>query len=87
MLELRVLGAFMVVPAVILAIYIMIRTLNDPEFYINAAILCWIIANSYWMMVEFFFDDRGRLLASIPFLAGFVFVGLYYLKIRRMRAS
>ena len=85
MLELRVPGVIMVVPTIYLAIHIMYKTRGNPEFFINAAILCWITANSYWMVVEFFYSDRYRAFSAIPFLLGFVFVTIYYVRIYRTK--
>jgi hypothetical protein len=83
MLQLKIPGAIMIVPTVYLAVHIMIRTRRTPDFYINAAILCWISANSYWMIVEFFNGDRLRGYAAIPFALGFLFVALYYIRMYR----
>jgi hypothetical protein len=70
----------MIVPTFLLALYLMLKTLRHREVFINAAILCWITANSYWMVVEFFFHDEGKPLAAIPFALGFLFVIIYYLR-------
>src|SRR5687768_6533732 len=83
MLELKLLGMIMVLPAMYVALHIMIKSWRDNDVFINAAILCWITANSYWMIVEFFFEDRTRYLASIPFALGFIFVTIFY--VRSMR--
>lgn len=80
MMEFKAAGTAMIVPTFLLAVYILAKTLGHREGFINASILCWIIANSYWMIVEFFFDDRHRNLSAIPFVAGFIFVVVYYLK-------
>ena|SRR6218665_596973 len=85
MLELRWLGAIMMVPTLFLAIYLVIKTLHTPDAYISLAIFFWILANSYWMMMEFFNDNHHKNLASIPFGLGFVMVGLFYLKTYRIR--
>jgi hypothetical protein len=81
MLQLKIAGLIMVVPTVYLAIHIMYKTKGSADFFINAAILCWITANSYWMVVEFFFHDRHRYLSAIPFALGFLFVILYYTRL------
>jgi hypothetical protein len=87
MLELKIPGAIMIVPTIILAVHIMIKTRGTSEFYINAAILCWIAANSFWMFVEFFNEDHLRGYSAIPFALGFLFVGLYYLRGYRGKAK
>lgn len=78
MLEIKWLGALMVIPTLFVAVWITYITRKLPEFYINAAIFFWISANSYWMIVEFFFNSSHKFLAGIPFAIGFIFVGLYY---------
>jgi hypothetical protein len=80
MLELKWLGAIMMVPTLFLAVYLVIKTLNTPDVYISMAIFFWIMANSYWMMMEFFNDNHYKNLASIPFGLGFIMVALFYLK-------
>jgi hypothetical protein len=79
MMEFRTLGAIMIIPTFLLAVYLVVKTIGHREVYINSAILCWITANSYWMIVEFFNDDQYKELSAIPFLIGFVFVALYYI--------
>ena len=83
MMEFKTFGVMMVVPTVLLAVYLVLRTLNDRDVYINAAILCWISANSYWMVVEFFFNNSHKEISAIPFALGLVFVSLYYLLPKR----
>lgn len=80
MLELKTLGAVMIVPTIFIAVYILIKTRKTVDAFINAAILCWISANSYWMLMEFFNDNRLRYFASIPFAFGFLFVGIFYMR-------
>src|SRR3954469_3645462 len=80
MLQLKIPGAIMIGPTLFLAVHIMIKTRGTADFYINAAILCWITANSYWMLIEFFNGDRLRGYSAIPFAMGFLFVGLYYFR-------
>jgi hypothetical protein len=48
--------------------------------FINLAVFSWICANSFWMFIEFFTSGQLKLLASIPFGLGFIFVGIYYYK-------
>jgi hypothetical protein len=80
MLELRWIGCFMIIPTVGLAFYLILKTFGSRDFYLNMAIFFWITANSYWMVVELFFDDLHRNYATIPFALGFIFVGLFYFK-------
>ncbi|PBQ31267.1 hypothetical protein CNR22_05640 [Sphingobacteriaceae bacterium] len=78
MLELKWLGAIMMAPTLFLAGYIIYKTLGTKDAYLNAAILFWIMANSFWMMMEFFNDNAYKYYASIPFGLGFLFVGIFY---------
>jgi len=78
MLELKWLGAIMMVPTLLLAAYIIYKTLGTNDAYLNAAILFWIMANSFWMMMEFFNNNEHKYFASIPFGLGFLFVGIFY---------
>src|SRR6185369_9528908 len=80
MLELKWLGAIMMVPTLFLAAYLIYKTWLMIDVYINTAILFWIMANSFWMMMEFFNDNQLKYFASIPFGLGFVFVGVFYFK-------
>jgi hypothetical protein len=88
MLQLKPLGVCMIFPTVFLALYLVIKTVGTRDFYLNMAILFWICANSYWMVVEFFFEDAHKNLAAIPFALGFIFVALFYLpSIRKKYAN
>ena len=82
MLEWKLLGVAMIIPTFLLAVYLTVKTWNHHELFINAAVLCWITANSYWMVIEFFFNERFINLAGIPFALGFVFVAYYYMQRR-----
>jgi hypothetical protein len=80
MLTLRMLGTFMIIPTIGLAILIVYHTRKSKDVCINLAILCWITANSLWMFVEFFNHLNYKYWASIPFGLGFLFVGVFYYK-------
>jgi len=84
----RPLGIAMIFPTLIIAIVITVRTRKFmSEFCHNLAIVFWITANSYWMVSEFLeFDTLPAIgnitykyLAVIPFLAGILLLGYYYL--------
>ncbi len=87
MLELKWLGAIMMVPTLFLAGYLIVKTLHTPNAFLSAAILFWITANSYWMMMEFFNDNHYKNFASIPFAIGFVMVGLFYWKAFQLKRA
>lgn len=88
----RPLGIAMIFPTLFFAVTITIRTRNFvSEFYHNLAVLCWIVANSYWMISEFFTFDSTPLnfynlsykdAAIIPFSTGILLLSYYYLFLR-----
>jgi hypothetical protein len=80
----RPLGIAMIFPTLTVAILITWQTRKlKSELYHNLAVLFWITANCYWMIVEFMgVDDRLRYYAIIPFSIGFIFIAAYYLFIR-----
>ena len=84
----RPLGMAMIFPTLIIAIIIAIRTRKFmSEICHNLAIVCWITANSYWMISEFFHFDglpfykdiTYKYLAIIPFALGIFILAYYYL--------
>jgi len=80
MLEIKWLGMLMIFPAVTLAILITYYSRAFTTFYINLAVFFWIVANSFWMIEEFYFEDAHKYYAAIPFALGFVCVGVYYFR-------
>lgn len=87
-LSLKWLGILMVVPTLTVALLITWRTRRIvSELAHNLAVALWIIANSYWMISEFFEFDTviitgtitGKHLALIPFIAGSLILMYYYL--------
>ena len=70
----------MIIPTIGLAIMIVYHTWKTIDVFINMAILFWISANSYWMLVEFLGRIDLKTFASIPFALGFVFVIIFYYK-------
>jgi len=54
-MEWKIMGVAMIVPTLGLALFISLKTnKNSFSFLPNVAILCWILANSIWMLDEFF---------------------------------
>ena len=80
MLELKLLGAIMILPTLSLCVWIVIKTLKTNELFINLAVLCWISANSFWMLMEFFNHNQYKNYAIIPFGLGFLFVSVFFIK-------
>ena len=84
----RPLGVAMIIPTLLIAILISWRTRQYvSELCHNLAITVWIMANSYWMISEFFHFDSlpvaggftFKHLAMIPFLIGISLLLYYYL--------
>lgn len=82
------LGIAMIFPTLIISIVIAWRTRQMvSELCHNLAITVWISANSYWMISEFLHFDANTVtgnitykhLALIPFTAGILILGYYYL--------
>ena len=70
----------MIVPTLFLAFYITyIFRKEISEFYHNLAVCLWIMANSSWMIGEFFFDDTLRPYATVFFLGGLGILAFYYI--------
>lgn len=75
------LGLIMIVPTIGAAVLITWQTRHiKSELLHNIAVVCWITANAYWMITEFFFDDGTlRYYAVIPFALGLITIAYYYL--------
>jgi len=75
------LGLVMIVPTIGAALLITWQTRHlKSELMHNLAVVCWIIANGYWMITEFFStNDALRYYAIIPFTIGLIIIGWYYL--------
>lgn len=78
MLEFKWLGILMVIPTLSIAGLIVFITRKTADIFLNLAIFFWICANSFWMFIEFFNNGAYKLVASIPFGLGFIFVGIFY---------
>nr|WP_214446745.1 hypothetical protein [Flavihumibacter rivuli] len=74
------LGIAMIFPTLTVAILITWQTRKlKSELFHNLAVLFWIIANCYWMTVEFMERDEVlRYYAAIPFSIGILFIVSYY---------
>ena len=82
-MDLKIPGMIMILPTVFLAFYITYRFRSVPsEFYHNLAVCSWILANSVWMIGEFFFDDTLRPYSIFFFCTGLLVLVIYYLFIR-----
>ena len=75
-------GLLMLVPTLVLAILITWRTRKlSAELFHNLAVVFWITANGYWMIVEFFWPDKDYLrnYTVIPFSIGIICIAYYYI--------
>lgn len=76
---LKPLGMAMIVPTLGLAAYITFINRKDrAELVHNLAVCCWIMANSVWMIGEFYYEDSLRPQAALFFGLGLVILLLYY---------
>lgn len=72
-------GIFMIFPTVSVAFYITWRSRKiRTELFHNIAVCAWILANSVWMVGEFF-DYDTRPYAAGLFVTGIVILTIYYL--------
>jgi hypothetical protein len=77
----RPLGLAMLVPTLLVAILITWQTRKIiSELFHNLAVVFWITANGFWMIIEFYgYDDPYRVYTAIPFSIGLFFIAVYYL--------
>jgi drug/metabolite transporter (DMT)-like permease len=84
-------GTIMIVPTVSMALYIAWATRHiKVDLFHNLAVVCWITANSIWMLGEMYFDETpqqiyyeySRNIAFTLFLTGIGFVIWYHLQKR-----
>jgi len=79
-MDIRLLGIIMIFPTLFLAFYITYKFRRLlAELYHNLAVCFWIMANTIWMIGEFFFDDTLRPYSIAFFLAGLLLILYYYL--------
>lgn len=74
------LGLLMILPTVVVAIYLTVKTWKDlKERLHNLAVCFWILANSTWMIGEFYFHDTWRPAAICLFCLGIICIGYWHL--------
>jgi len=79
-MDLKLMGVIMIAPTLAMALFIAWRCSNDVgDLLHSVAVVLWIMANSTWMIGEFFFADHTRPLAIVFFAAGLLVVACYYL--------
>jgi hypothetical protein len=68
----------MILPTISLSMWIIWISRKSTELWINLAIFFWILANSYWMTVEFLGVDKEiKIYATLPFVCGLL-CAIYY---------
>ena len=78
-LEFKTGGIIMVIPTVSVAFYITWKSRHmRAELYHNIAVCCWILANSVWMIGEFF-EHEARPYAASIFCVGLLVLAVYYI--------
>lgn len=80
MMEWETLGVIMIVPTIFVAAWLTFKTRNEDEFFVNLAILAWIMANAYWMCCEFFDFVQYKDFAGIGFAIGAISISVFYYK-------
>lgn len=83
MMDFKMLGTFMVLPTVAMALRITWMTRKFSECYINLAVLFWILANAAWMLMEFYNAEEYKYYTALPFGMGFLSVFWYYFRLSR----
>jgi hypothetical protein len=80
---LKTLGLVMIAPTIGVAVWLTIKSYvhksGREEFIHNLAICMWLVANSIWMIGEFFFYDSTRPYALIFFIAGLLTLAFHYI--------
>lgn len=80
LMEYKVFGLVMVVPTVVVAVLIAWGSRRDRGELIHAsAVVLWILANSTWMIEDFFFDAKGHGIPQVIFLLGLGLLAIHYL--------
>lgn len=74
-------GTIMIVPTLSVACWLTYKMRSEyGELMHNLAVICWICANSIWMIGEFFFNDGTRKIAIVFFAFGISLLAVFYLR-------
>lgn len=83
----KTIGIIIAVPTVLVAIFIVWVTKNEPsKLFPNLSIAFWILANANWMVAEFFELDI-RFYSIIPFVLGLMVFGLFMINNLRINRN
>lgn len=78
--EWKFMGTFMVLPTLSVALWLTWKSREDKvELIHNIAVTFWILANSTWMLGEFFWQDKTKPLAVTFFVLGILILVIHYL--------
>lgn len=79
-------GVTIIAPTIFVQLYITWANRRDwGEVLHNTAIVFWLIANSIWMIGEFFYNDGTRPIATYFFDIGLALIALYYLLLLKLK--
>lgn len=82
----KTIGTIMIVPTVIVALVILVRSREHMTSFVhNLAVLFWISANSMWMVGEMFCQDCTKPYAIWLFSAGMGVLLVYYVYLLKCR--
>lgn len=90
----RLAGVLMIFPTLTLSVYLTWKFRKTAsELFHNLAVICWIFANSYWMISEFYGFEEKEVIAGIryvhfaliPFITGLLLVVYYHLFFRNSK--
>src|ERR1041384_7545529 len=75
----KIAGLIMIVPTISVAVWLTLRMRElREEFIHNLAVCFWLMANSVWMVGEFFFNDSTRPFSLLFFAAGLLTLAIHY---------
>lgn len=78
-MDFKTFGTIMIIPTILVALWITFMARKSPsELVHNIAVVCWICANSIWMLGEFHCNDCTRPEARIFFFSGLGVLFVYY---------
>ena len=81
--DFKLMGTIMIVPTLAVAAWLAWQCRRERDELLHSlAVVFWIMANSTWMIGEFFFDDHSRGYALVFFFLGLGCVAWYYLVVR-----
>ncbi len=86
--DFKLAGTFMFFPTFTVALWLTFKSRhNRVDFLHNLAVSCWILANTTWMIGEFFFDDTTRPIATVFFVLGIIVLSFHYLPLIWRKSS